>query len=181
MIKDFIARNRSVFFIGFLTALIFLAIITISEIRRIENGNYGPKLVEVDKMVEEELVKESTLEEGAVEGDFENLALESTGSVTTDGTYDEIDQKYGVMRVEYTFNGFIPKNSKAVLGQKVRWVNKSNADVYIKQKTDFFKEFKTPMLLPANGVLEFRLYKNGVWSYEDQEKKLFGSIIILKP
>lgn len=197
MIKNFISRNKSVFGLGLLTFLVFITIITISEIRRIQGNTIKPNLkkleeteyisetentggLQTDKEDSNESAYDSSAEEIIVDEAFwENP--ESTQSILAYLSENEIDKKYGIMRIDYTDNGFSPKNSKAVIGQKVRWINNTNEDIYIKQKTLLFKEFKEPVLLPANGMYEFRLNRSGMWSYEETTNKRFGSIIIIKP
>ncbi len=171
MIRDFIARNKSVFVIGLLTLLIFLSIIIISEVRRVRKGNDSPKLIRVEDTT---AVTETT------ENDLENETTSPTLNVL-DATYSDVDKNYGTLLVEYTDRGFVPNNAKAILGQKVEWINKTDKSVYIAQKTLFFDEFKTPLFLPASGILQFRLYKNGEWGYEIPETGVSGSITILKP
>jgi hypothetical protein len=173
MIKDFIARNKSVFVIGLLTLIIFMSIIIISEVRRVRKGNDSPKLIRV----EDELETPNT---SSSENDLNNQTnatnINILGSAPPEG-----DEKYGTFRIEHTGRGFVPAYAKAVLGQKIRWVNKTGTNVYIAQETSFFEEFKTPQLLPANGALEFRLYKDGEWGYRNLKTGQSGNIIILKP
>lgn len=183
MIKDFFERNKSVFIIGLVTLVIFLSIIVVSEIRRIRGSSFGPEMIRVEGNFDTD-VKESTETSGIDiddESDIEGAVTESSYSLLPDEKYLQTDQQFGIMKIEYTNNGFSPLNAKAVLNQKVRWINKTDQSVYIKQTASFFKEFKEPMLLPANGILEFRMYREGIWSYEEQTTKRFGSIIILKP
>jgi hypothetical protein len=171
MIRDFIERNKAVFVIGFLTLTIFLSIIIISEVRRVRKGNDSPKLVRVEDTT---AVTETT------ETNLENETTDSALNIL-DITYSDVDKNYGTLLIEYTNRGFVPNNAKAVLGQKIKWVNKTDKGIYIVQKTLFFDEFKTPQFLPANGILEFRLYKDGEWGYEILETGFSGNIAILKP
>jgi hypothetical protein len=171
MIRDFIERNKAVFVIGFLTLTIFLSIIIISEARRVRKGNDSPKLIRVEDTT------------AAIETTADDSGIETSGPAlnTLDITYSDVDKNYGTLLIAYTDRGFVPNNAKAILGQKIEWVNKTDKSVYIAQKTVFFDEFKTPLFLPAGGVFQFRLYKDGEWGYEVPETGVSGSINILKP
>jgi hypothetical protein len=172
MIKNLIERNKSVFVIGLLTLTIFMSIIIISEVRRVRRGNDSPKLIRIENEVE---TSDTTSAEGnSKEENNSNLSV-------LDSVYSEVDKGYGILLIEYTSKGFVPNYAKAILGQKVKWVNKTGISVYIAQNTPFFDEFKTPLLLPANGALEFRLYKDGKWKYQNPEAGFSGDIEILKP
>jgi hypothetical protein len=169
MINDFFERNKSVFIIGFITFIIFLSIIVISEIRRIGNDSFGPVLIRLEGNIESETAESSV----AVKADatIDDFVFESSGtpySLLPEEEYLQTDQKFGTMRVEYTDNGFVPVNAKAVLNQKVKWINNTGQNIHIKQKTAFFREFEDPILIPANGVFEFRLYQEGIWTYDEQ-------------
>jgi len=172
MIRDFIERNKSVFVIGLLTLTIFLSIIVISEVRRIRKDVDSPKLIRVEK--DTEITEATSSEEGSGSRIPSNLDTMNT-------LYSEVSKKYGVLLIRYTNKGFVPQNAKAILGQKINWVNDTDSNVYISQNTSFFDEFNTPIVLPAKGTLEFILYKDGKWEYQNTEKGFSGNITILKP
>jgi hypothetical protein len=172
MIRDFIERNKSVFVIGLLTFTIFLSIIIISEVRRVRKDVDSPKLIRVENEIE---IPESTSSiEIPENGPLSNLD-------TLNNTYSEVTKKYGILLIKYTNKGFVPQNAKAILGQKINWVNDTETSIYISQKTPFFDEFKTPIVLPAKGTLEFILYKDGRWDYQNTETGFSANITILKP
>ena len=172
MIRDFIERNKSVFVIGILTLTIFLSIIIISEVRRVRKDVDSPKLVRVENDIE---IPEATTSAGSLgNGTISNLDAMST-------LYSEVSKKYGILLIRYTNKGFIPENAKAVLGQKINWVNDTDSNVFISQITPFFDEFNTPIVLPAKGTLEFILYKDGRWDYQNTEAGFSGNITIFKP
>jgi len=184
--KAFISRNKSVFVIGFITLLVFLAIIVLSE-RRQGSGSYiQPKLVPIDQGIDTgntspfkttKLQQESTPSE-----DFFNTSAPAEAVQSTQSIADaKVDQTYGTLKVEWTSNGFSPKNAKAILGQKVLWKNLTDKNIFIMQKTLFFNNFASPQVVPSNGEFEFRLYKEGIWSYEEKGSKITGSIFIIKP
>lgn len=182
MIKNFIERNKSIFAIGFVTFVIFMAIIVISEVRRLKGAGENPILIKVEESTESAGSEGiTTFEEVYLVGEAEDVPVESSGSSPEDEMYKELDRKYKTMRIEYNTNGFVPTNAKAILGQKVKWVNNTNWEMKIRQKAAFFKEFETPVVIPAGGEYTFRLTKEGMWSYEEVVSKSFGSIIILKP
>ena len=178
MIKNFILRNKSVFYIGLVTFVIFVVIIFVSEFRRLTNKNYGPDLIEVKESTETHVtlldkVAESTAT--VVEGS------EPPYIVLPEESYAEKDLAMGTLLIEYTVDGFSPANAKALLNQKVKWVNKTNYDVYIRQTNDYYKEFSAPVLIPANGSLVFRMYRDGTWNYEDRDMREPGRIMVITP
>lgn len=182
MLKNFIERNKSVFVIGFFTFVIFMAVIIISQVRRLQGINQGPTLIRVEESTQSaENSGVTPFEEAYLVGGTEESAEDVSGSEPEINIYAEQDRKYGTMRVEYNTNGFVPKNAKAILNQKVKFVNATNWEMKIVQKTSFFNEFKSPVVIPAGGFFEFRLTRDGVWTYEEEATKSFGSIIILKP
>jgi hypothetical protein len=182
LVMDFIARNKPVFVIGFVTLLIFISIIAVSEVRRIRNNNFGPVLIKVEGNIETERVEALAAEETENSNQGGGVIIESfesTDSLLPDKEYLQTDLKFGTVRIEYTYKGFDPVDAKVNLNQKVRWINNTDQTIFIKQNTLFFKEFKTPLLVPANGNAEFRMYHRGTWLYEEQITKTQGSVSIL--
>lgn len=112
-----------------------------------------------------------------------NSTKETTTSyvVLPESEYTEIDLKYGTVVIEYTNEGFTPTNAKALMNQKVKWLNKSENDIYIAQQTQVYQQFEKPVLIPANGFTEFRMYKDGLWKYVEKTSDLSGTINVIKP
>ncbi len=181
--RGFFSRNKSVFIIGFITLLVFLAIIVVSEIRR-QSGKYvQPKLVPIDQSQTVPPVSspENEGQESAPSENFFDINVYETTQSSETVANAEMDEKYGVLQIAWDENGFTPKNAKAVLGQKVKWVNTATQNIFIEQTGVFFSDFSKPHIVPAGGEFEYRLNKEGIWNYQEQNSKITGSIFIIKP
>lgn len=175
---NFLKRNAPVLIIGLITALVFIAIAILSNMK----PTTGPKLEEVK-------TAKGTNDIFQVEqkdfGGFGETAT-SVPSITPTPTPtpvpsmspDEMDTKYGAIVITYTADGFVPEDAEAYSGQIVRWKNATNTDIAIKQTTFFFDEFKTPKVVPAGGAMDFRIYQKKLWTYKEATTQQYGSIFI---
>jgi hypothetical protein len=174
--KEFIQRNKPVFFIGLVTILVFAAIIITSQkqnttqlpgLKKIESKDTGTTKVEDFFLEEPNDASQKTSDELT-----ENTA-ESSEAIA------EMDQKYGTLVIEFTKDGFTPRNTRAIKGQLVRWVNKTDMPIYIEQLLKYYPDWVEPKSIPAGGNIEFRLTVENYWTYREKETKSFGSIYVL--
>lgn len=174
MMKDFLKRNVSVLVVGVVTLVIFLVIIILAQTK----DYYKPELIEVNKEAaftkrEEEI--QSSIPEQSVNTNVDNLVDIKEVQESTPG---EIDVKYGILEINYTENGFEPKNTSAQLNQLVRWVNKTQNTIELEQLTNNYIEFTNPITINPGSTFEFRVYKTKLWTYQEKNSRNFGSIIV---
>jgi hypothetical protein len=83
-----------------------------------------------------------------------------------------------VLNIEYTSDGFIPRYAQATLGQPVRWLNKSQDTIRIVQRVSFFTEMEKPVSIPPGGFFTQIMSKVGMWAYEEETSRRYGSVEI---
>lgn len=88
------------------------------------------------------------------------------------------ENRTAILEIVYTKTGWQPESIAGYAGQKVRWINTTDKDIFIEQLDKKFPEFETPQKVPAGGTLEFTLYKDKLWRYQEVESKNWGSIFI---
>ena len=103
----------------------------------------------------------------------------NTPTVTVvDKTKTEPNKAVETVNIEFTDQGFKPGNAQAQVGQIVRWTNKTNEPIKIKQLIKKFDELENEVTIEPGKFYELRLYKSGYWTYQEIIKKLGGAIII---
>lgn len=173
-LKDFIERNKPVFTIGMVTFVVFALIILINFTRKTENADLIRLKDEDTRIVDDENTPINTGDSTA-EGDYVTLTEGSEPSPETP-TFDE---RFGIIEVKYYDKwGFIPKNLSALNGQLVKWTNTTENDITFTQKTPTYQELENqePIIIKPSESFEFRLYEEGLWTYEEGTTKNFGSI-----
>ena len=172
MIKDFLKRNKSIFFMGLLIGTIFLIIIITSFFR----PKTSPGL---HKIYEEEplyTVIENSEDISDPENTSENIIEETKESTEA---YKSFDEKYGIVEITYKENGFIPKNYRAYKGQLVRWTNTTENPIYLEQKMKYYSELEEPVKIDPGGTFELRMEKEKLWTFQEKETKSFGSVFVI--
>jgi len=106
---------------------------------------------------------------------------ESTPSGTdrTIDTAKKPDVSNKVLEITYTKDGFNPKEPDAASGQLVRWKNITDKEITIVETIKKFSEFEIGIKIAPNGIYEFRITKNKLWTYKELETGNFGSIFII--
>jgi hypothetical protein len=172
-LKNFIDRNKPIFLVGAATLLIFFGIIVFNQKR-----NPGEtKLRNVKEETEIYIVE--TEKNKAGEDIIETL--EELDAYIEEHAEEIYDSTMGVFVIEFTENGFQPKNSRALQGQLLRFVNKTTKDIYIKQRISGYDELKEPVKIEAGGTFTLRLLKDILWGFEETTTKSVGSLYIFKP
>lgn len=155
LIRDFIKRNSPIFVIGGITAILFLIITIISRFKEAQSPTLVPL---TDSQIQE---------------------FEKTEEPVTKTT-DEADTKYGTLEIEYTLEGFMPKNTKSYPNQLVRWTNKTDGTISFSQVTKTHKTFPEVVEIKPGESFEFRLTKTKLWSYQIKDNpNHFGTIFVL--
>jgi hypothetical protein len=174
--KAFFDRNKPIFVIGLITLVAFLVIIAAAQKKPVETPNMV-KLNSEDsqKFLAPPEQNPSDSNSAVTETPKQAQTLQSSEA------YKDVDTKYGIISIDYTTNGFTPKNNDAVKGQLVRWTNKTSNDIYLQQLMPTYTELKEPVLIKAGGTFEFRLYKTKLWTYQERDIKSFASIFVMEP
>ncbi len=167
-IKNFIERNKPIFTIGVVTLLLFVAIIVFYRFK----SHTETKLNKIGN--------ESTF----------NVVEEEKANMQDDGQYSEtqpavsieqsIDEKAGILEIEYTSTGFKPETARAIQGQAVRWTNKTDKTIYLKQKTPTYTDLTQPVQIEPEQSFSYRLNQDGTWNYEEELSRNFASIVVYK-
>ncbi|MFZ2664377.1 MAG: hypothetical protein WAX66_03375 [Patescibacteria group bacterium] len=167
-IKNLAERNKPIFAIGLITLTIFIVIIICyrvnprkeTELTRIGNESNFNVISEEEKEIE-----------GAVqpEGTEPGISIEQS-----------LDETVGILEIEFTQTGFVPKTSRAVQGQAVRWTNKTDKDIFLKQRTSTYTELKEPIRIAPEESFSYRLSEQEDWHYEEDLSKYFGTVEVYK-
>jgi len=168
LIKNFIERNKPIFAIGTATLILFVGIIVYYRITpHKETG-----LSRIGNESNFNIV-------GEEKTNMENEGIYS-GSETSTSIEASLDEKVGILEIEYNENGFYPKAARAVQGQAVRWTNKTDKAIYLKQKTPTYTDLLQPVQIDPGQSFSYRLMKYGTWNYEEDVTKYFAYIEVYK-
>ena len=170
--KNFLDRNKPILVVGGLTLVIFLVITFVSSKRETK----GPTLNEVreDKTFIVEPEKD-------IEVDDSIDSFEELDAYVEENAEEIYDSALGITLIEFTANGFEPKNARGVQGQILRFVNKTKDTIYLKQRLKGYTELATPVEIEAGKAYEMRLTKDILWGYEETTSGAVGSIYVFKP
>lgn len=167
--------------IGVIVAVIFLVIILIATSR----PKQEPSLNSISTSNNTNRVIDYNLGTGT--GDLPQIEqpeaiqpqTQPSGSAPTADSATQSDTNPAVLEIHYTTNGYSPKNTTAVLGQTVRWINDTDFVMNMKQTKNIYPEFKDVVTIPVHGTKDFVLYKMGLWAYQEQGTGYYGSIFII--
>ena len=120
--KNFIDRNKPILVVGSLTLVIFLVITFVSTKRETKR----PILNEIRE--NETFIVES---EKDIEVDNSIESLEELDAYVEENAEEIYDSVLGITLIEFTENGFQPKNARAVQGQILRFVNKTKETITV--------------------------------------------------
>ncbi|MBU1133007.1 MAG: hypothetical protein ABIA11_03800 [Patescibacteria group bacterium] len=171
--REFFERNKPVFTIGLITFFVFAVIILISSTKKSENSDLI-RLKDEDTRI--------IFEEEDTPPNTPSSTEESENEIISDGSepnpeVPSFDERIGIVEIKYYEKwGFVPKNLSALNGQLVRWTNTTENDVTFTQKMPTYPELQDPIIIKPNETFEFRLYEEGLWTYEEGATKNFGSI-----
>ena len=168
MIKEFIERNRSIFNMGLLIAVVFLIIIVVAS--------FKPQKRPGLQKIKEDNPLYTVRERKSQKNDLIENIQETQESTET---YKEFDEKYGVVEITYKNNGFIPKNYRAYKGQLVRWINTTEEPIYLEQKMKYYSELEEPVKIEPNGTFELRMEKERLWTFQERDTQYFGSVFVV--
>jgi len=156
-----------VVFIGTATLAVFLVLIIVAQFIPINK----PQLVKLSASEIEIQDQESI--PPTVEGEISDLN-QRPRNTRVKGVTHTVEN--GV--IEYTEEGFNPKEATVKLGQKVSWINKTGRTIYLKQLLGSYGEFREPIEIAPGGVFNFEVYQLKLWTYEEKVTKNFGSLFV---
>jgi plastocyanin len=176
-ISKFFDRNKPIFLIAAVMALIFLALILfyglkpkdetgLSEITDSERSFFKVSYEDGNEIPEEYIRENSGV---TVQPSQENTEEKEP-------TQQEIDSIYGTLEISYTEDGFKPGKIRAALGQVVSWTNETDRVIYFHQRKQTYPELKELKELKPGESFSFRLTELGIWTYDENESGDFGSI-----
>ena len=175
--RAFFARNKQIFVVGVIVAVVFLVII----LTALSRPKQEPTLNPISTTGNTNRVSDYNLGTGT--GDLPQIetpeVAQPSGSEPTTGSTAKPNTGLTVLEIHYTSNGYSPKNTTAVIGQTVRWINDTEYAMEMKQTKNIYPEFKEAVTIPAHETKEFVLSKIGLWAYQEQETGYYGSIFIL--
>ena len=168
-IGAFFERNKPIFIIGIVMFVIF-SIIIVSSILMPKKETKYTEIGEGDK-------------------EFYKVAYEDLGKNEFEGTDEESEKKeepakqevnmdeiFGVLQVNYTEEGFVPRVTRIRVGQNVNWTNKTDKTIYLKQIKPYYKEFEESLSIKPNESFKFTMTEIGIWTYEEVESRDWASI-----
>jgi hypothetical protein len=160
--KNFSERNKPIFTIGLITLVLFLVIIAFYEVKT----HKGPGLTKIGNESSFTVSKETS-------GTGPDAVQQPTQSSSPE---QNIDATFGIVGVEFKDNGWVPKITRVVQGQVVKWTNSTAAAIFLKQKTPTYNELNAPVQIDPGKSFNFRMTQAGDWNYEEGVSGYFGTI-----
>jgi len=181
---NFLRRNVPIVFIGFVVAIVFVAITIIGNARDPETtlvdaitATFNVSQREVEE-TPEEVVDTPETEQPAETTPEEPFIPPST--ITGVREEEEIEVVYPTLEVVFTTDvGFNPRTTSARTGQTVRWVNKSGREITIKELIPKYPEFAQGIILAPEESYELLLNKSKTWTYKEILSGHSGKLNIL--
>lgn len=122
-----------------------------------------------------EVINQTNQENGTQEG-TNNSVFD-----TQDEKYKDVDLTYGLLDISYGQFGFEPGHNKIQVGQKVRWTNGTKDPMKLEQIIRSYSELDSPVQINPGDTFEFRMYKEGLWTYKEADHRHYGSVFVLGP
>jgi plastocyanin len=179
-INRFYERNKPIFAIATVLAIIFVGLIIFYKVKPYRET----PLSKVDKMDEEfyKVAYDDTYkneEEAYIEEDTTN---QENPVVENQEPLDQnVEPIIEILEISYTSEGFSPAVTKAKKEQTVKWTNNTENPIFIHQKKQVFAELDIDVEIKPGESFSLILSKSGIWTYEEKETKHFGSIEITVP
>lgn len=165
--RAFFERNKPVFTIGIITLAVFLGLIVIYAIKPHNN-------LVVMKLIGNESSPSISVGESAQPSE----TAQSSSSVAT--TEAQIDATLGVINVEFTDVGWVPKFVDVANGQKVVWTNKTTKEIFLRQRTPTYQNLTDPIRIDPENSLEIRMTVVGDWNYDESQSKYFATVRVFE-
>lgn len=114
------------------------------------------------------------------------VSTDQTSDTQQDSAYAQvqslIDDHYGTLKIDFTDNGFTPRNTQVYAGQKVVWTNTTDNDITFVQLMPKFDSLSKPFVIAAGDAFEFRIpyREEGLYTYKQEGSDTRASIMINK-
>lgn len=180
-ISKFYDRNRPIFSIAAFLALVFVGLIIYYKIKPHKETTLS-KVNSTDeefyKVAYDDYYQDTGLE---LPEESENYQPENDGQTNgnenlPDPSEQTVDERYGILEINYTTDGFSPRVTRAKQGQTVRWTNNTEAPITIHQRKQTYTEFSSDVEIKPGETFSIVLSELGIWTYEEKETRSFGSI-----
>lgn len=175
-ISNFYDRNKPIFAIAVVLALIFIGLIAYYKIK----PHVETQMTQINTSDEElykityEDTEQGNLQENG-NGVYTDYSNNGSGSEPS-AIQESVDDKFGILEISYTSEGFSPRVTRAKIGQSARWTNNTDAPIYIHQRKPTYPELETDTEIKPGESFSFVMSELGIWTYEERETKHFGSI-----
>jgi hypothetical protein len=168
-------KNIPVLIIGVIVAIVFVVITVIGQSRDSETT-----LVDAITSTFNVTQKETpTSDEPIPEYVAQNMPS-ATDAPPEDLKKTDVSSTYPVLEIEFTETGFKPNSSNARTGQIVRWVNKTEREIQIKELIPKYPAFAVGLKIQPGESFEQLLNVQKIWTYEELGSGLIGKLIIFK-
>ena len=161
-LKNFSERNKPIFTIGLVTFVLFLLIIALYEVKT----HNGPGMTKIGNESSFTVSQETS-------GTSPDAVQQPNQSVSPE---QNVDTTFGIVDVEFKDTGWVPKTTRVVQGQVVKWTNNTAAAIFLKQKTPTYTELKVSVQIDPGQSFNFRMTHVGEWNYEEGLSGYFGTI-----
>lgn len=170
---NFIKRNKPIFAIGILFAVIFIVIIVMSQ-----RNTSGVSLVESVSDIfdnEREVIFNPAND---ITGSNSYVSAEETTESTTAATTTITPQIPGTLEITFTASGFSPNIANVTKGQVVRWKNGTNKEIVVRELIKKHTEFASGVAIAPNAFFELKLYGTKLWTFEEVGSGKIGRLYI---
>ena len=166
--KAFLERNKPVFTIGLITLTIFLGLIFFYSIKT-HNRLTGMKIIgSGDVIVQEETAQELETRQA------------SESAQTKAQAEAQIDVSLGIVSIEFKNVGWVPNFVEVMKDQKIVWTNKTDKEIFLRQRTPAYDELKELITIEPGKSFEFRMTAVGDWNYDESQSKYFATIRVVE-
>lgn len=182
MSKKFWQRNKPIFAVGFLAAIAFIVVIVMSQ-----KTKSGLTLTEVaadffDNEKPEVIFNPDNSVVGSNNYLVSDVVSETTESTLSTGIAEAAVSKdqstSSILEINFTSDGFSPNSANIVQWQVVRWTNKTDKDIVIRERIKKYKEFADGITVPVGKYFDFQLYSPKLWTFEEVGSGKTGRLYI---
>lgn len=166
---NFVRRNRPIFVIGVITALVFAVVILIGQ-----NTKEGPSLQNSPGSFE---VNERDVETTVTTGNFD----ESSVSAQIPPKPETVKPPKAVLppiQMKFTTNGFEPITVLGDAGQTLRWINETDQPITIVELIKKNKSFPENLVIEPLATYEIILEGNGFWTFKEVNSGKTGRALL---
>ena len=167
--KSFFERNKPVFTIGLVTLVVFLGLISIYATKSHNNLTVMKKIGSEDTSYN--VAEEETSKEPETKQTSESAQLKAEA---------EVDATLGVVNIEFTNVGWIPKFVEVAKDQKVVWTNKTDKEIFFRQRTPAYNDVGELIKIDPEKSFELRMTVVGDWNYDESQTKYFATIRVIE-